>query len=236
MAAPETETATTKSPHPDSLIGLEFLDLSSSPDDDFDLHPPSPKGNNSNAEHLAQRLYSADHLDIILRDPLLAQRFTTFLHRYRPKLVPTLARYLESQKALAAIRYANSLADQLSSKSAPTSRRSSRHKDPVVGDTKLESLARKALEDLVSDALPAYITNLMVTVVTEALVKEITGNNTPLMRELVQGLAEVYCLTDPNVADNPIVFASEGMLGRFPNLHEDLATRRILLGYMADLF
>lgn len=208
MAASDTETTeTTKPPHPDSLIGLEYLDLS--PEDDFDLHPPSPRMSHNNAERLAQRLYSPDHLDIILRDPLLSHRFSTFLHRYHPKCVPTLARYLESQKALAAIRYANSLANQLSTNSPPISRRNSKQRDPAVPETKLESLARKAVEELVSDALPAYITNLMVTVVTEALVKEITGNNTPLMRELVQGLAEVYCLTDPNVADNPIVFASE---------------------------
>lgn len=32
------------------------------------------------------------------------------------------------------------------------------------------------------------------------------------MRELVQGLVEVYCLTDPSLPDNLIVYASEGRL------------------------
>jgi hypothetical protein len=77
-------------------------------------------------------------------------------------------------------------------------------------DTKFEERCRKAVDELVGDALPAYITYMMVNVVTEVLVKEITGNNTPLMREMVQGLAEVYCMTDPSLPDNPIVFASEG--------------------------
>lgn len=39
--------------------------------------------------------------------------------------------------------------------------------------------------------------------------QEITGQGTPVMRELVNGLAEVYCLSDPSLPDNPIVYASE---------------------------
>jgi hypothetical protein len=50
----------------------------------------------------------------------------------------------------------------------------------------------------------------VVDVVTELLNKEIMGRNTPVMRELVHGLAEVYCLSDPTQEGNPIVFASEG--------------------------
>lgn len=171
----------------------------------YDLAPPPPRVSHENAELLAERLFSADHLNVILKDPSLSHRFTGFLNRYRPNSVPTLVRYLESQKALAAIRYANSLADQISI----PSRRSSRSEVAVV-DTKFESFSRRAIDELVSEALPAYITYRMVQVVTECLVKEITGNNTPLMQELVQGLAEVYCLTDPSLPDNPIVFASEG--------------------------
>lgn len=163
----------------------------------------------TNAELMAERLFSADHLDIILKGSSLSARFTNFLNNYRPQSVPTLVRHLESQKALAAIRYANSLADQMSA----SPRRSSK-RDVAVVDTEFDSISRKAVEELVSEALPAYVTYRMVNVVTEVLVKEITGNNTPLMREMVKGLAEVYCITDPSLPDNPIVFASEGMLCR----------------------
>jgi hypothetical protein len=168
----------------------------------YDLAAPPPRISHENAELVADRLFSADHLHVILKDPILLQRFTGFLNRYKPHSVPTLVRYLESQKALTAIRYANTLADQISLHS----RRSS----AAVKDTKFENFARGAIEELVSEALPAYITYRMVNLVTDCLVKEITGNNTPLMKELIQGLAEVYCLSDPSLPDNPIVFASEG--------------------------
>ena len=171
----------------------------------YDLAPPPPRVSHDNAELLAERLFSEDHLSVILKDPSLSTRFTQFLNRYRPQAAPILVRYLESQKALTAIRYANTLADQMSLQP-----RLSLKGDAAVVDTKFENCSKKALNDLVSDALPAYITFRLVAVVTDCLVKEITGNNTPLMKELVQGLAEVYCMTDPNLPDNPIVFASEG--------------------------
>ena len=74
------------------------------------------------------------------------------------------------------------------------------------------------VQELVDDALPAYITHRLVTVVTDSLVKEITGNNAPIMRELIPSLAEVYCITDPSIPDNPIVYASEGTFTTTPSL------------------
>ena len=66
------------------------------------------------------------------------------------------------------------------------------------------------MDELVAEALPIYITYRMVILVTECLVKDVTRTNSPFMRELVEGLAEVYCMSDPNQPDNPLVFASEG--------------------------
>ncbi|KAF2108555.1 hypothetical protein BDV96DRAFT_261913 [Lophiotrema nucula] len=171
----------------------------------YDLAAPPPTVSHTNAEYLAGRLFSADHLNVILKDQALFNRFTAFLNRYRPHSAPTLVRYLESQKALTAVRYANSVADSIST----GSRRSSSSSSAAVVDSRFESLSKKAIDELVSDALPSYITYRMVSIVTECLVKEITGSNTPLMKDLVQGLAEVYCMSDPTIPDNPIVFASE---------------------------
>lgn len=168
----------------------------------WDLGAPPPRVLHSNAEDLAGRLFSVDHLDLILKDPTFSQRFMNFLSRYRPQSVATVARHLQSQKALAAIRYANSLADEMSLPNWTS---------PVI-DPKFESFSQSAAQELVGEALPAWITYQMVQLVTEILVKEITGTNTPLMRELVQGLAEVYCMSDPSLPDHPIIFASEGML------------------------
>ncbi|KAF2636997.1 hypothetical protein P280DRAFT_458678 [Massarina eburnea CBS 473.64] len=178
----------------------------------YDLKPPPPTGSDPHCEVIVERLFSTDHLHIILKEPAYFQRFRGFLNKYRPQCVPTLIRYLESQKALTAIRYANALADQMSSHSPTRSRPSSKSpgtSEAAMIDSKFENFSKRAVEELVSDALPAYITYRMVTLVTECLVKEITGGNTPLMRDLIQGLAEVYCMSDPKQPDNPIVFASE---------------------------
>ncbi|KAF2691240.1 hypothetical protein K458DRAFT_288380 [Lentithecium fluviatile CBS 122367] len=174
----------------------------------YDLAPPPPTVSHDNAEWLAERLFSVEHLNIILDDPSYFQRFRAFLNRYRPQSVPTLVKFLESQKALTAIRYANALADQLASQMRHNSRNSPKS-DIAMIDPKFENSSRRLLDELVNDALPAYITYRMVTTVTECLVKEITGGSTPVIRDLVQGLAEVYCMTDPKQPDNPIVFASE---------------------------
>jgi hypothetical protein len=189
--------------HPDSLGHKRSSEGAFS---QYDLGAPPPRLSYSNGEYLSQRLFSADHLHVILKNAVNLQRFTSFLNRYRPHSAPTLVKYLESQKAITAVRYANSLADQISVHSHQPSKVEAAHVDVWF-----ESSIRRSIDELVSDALPAYITHQMVVLVTEVLVKEITGTNTPLMKEMIQGLAEVYCLTDPSLPDNPIVFASEGM-------------------------
>jgi len=170
----------------------------------YDLKPPPPSTSHDNVEALAVRFFSADHLDLILRDHTLSARFTKFLHQYRPQYAQKLVRYLETKKAITAIEYANAIADHL-----PTS---SGHPPYVAAtlDDRFEAKSRRIVEDLVEEALPAYVTHRLVTLTTDTLVKEITGNNAPIMRELIPSLAEVYCVTDPSLPDNPIVYASEG--------------------------
>lgn len=189
----------------DTLSSRKQKRLSEGATSQYDLAAPPPTHSYSNGEYLAERLFSADHLDIILKNPTDLQRFTSFLNHYQPHSAPTLVRYLEAQKAITAVRYANSLADQISFDSHQPSKQEAAHVNAWF-----ESCMESSVEELISDALPAYITHQMVILVTEVLVKEITGSNTPLMREMVQGLAEVYCMSDPSLPDNPIVFASEG--------------------------
>ena len=178
----------------------------------YDLKPPPPSVSHDNAESLAVRVFSVDHLDLILRDHALASRFTRFLNQYRPQHTPTLIRYIETKKAMKAVEYANAIAEQI-----PTA---AGHPPYVAAmlDDRFEAKSKRTVEDLVEVALPAYITHRLVTLVTDTLVKEITGNSAPIMRELVPSLAEVYCVTDPSIADNPIVYASEG---------EPLPTKRL---------
>ncbi|THX31003.1 hypothetical protein D6D12_03183 [Aureobasidium pullulans] len=173
----------------------------------YDLKPPPPSVTHSNMEHLSMRFFSVDHLNIILRDYQLSARFHRFLTQYKPYILPAFDSYVDTQKAVAAIEYANSLANSLPSLTGDIPR------PAAVMDESFQERSKMVVQELVDDALPAYITHRLVTVVTDSLVKEITGNNAPIMRELIPSLAEVYCITDPSIPDNPIVYASEGTTG-----------------------
>jgi len=176
---------------------------------DFDLKPPPPRKPVRSLDWLAERLFSDDHLLVILRDATFFTRFTAFLNRYNPQCSPRLVQYLEAQKAIKAIEYANALAESL--KPIPGDEASKIPCAAATVDARFESRSRRSLETLVNEALPAYITYCLVKVVTESMVREITGTTMPLMRDLVGGLAEVFCLADPSQKDTPIVYASEGM-------------------------
>ena len=174
----------------------------------FDLAPPPPKETTKRIDWLAERVFSDDHLRIIIRDQTQIKRFTTFLTRYKPHAVPVLNRYLETQKAIKAVEYANAIAETLSQ--LPSDHSSFIPCSAAILDGRFEARSRRAFDSLLHDALPAWITHSLVQVVTEVMVKEITGNSLPLLRNLIGGLAEVFCLSDPSLPDNPIVYASEG--------------------------
>ncbi|KAL9624857.1 MAG: hypothetical protein Q9160_000904 [Pyrenula sp. 1 TL-2023] len=114
---------------------------------------------------------------------------------------------LETQKAIKAVEYANAIA--LNSTALPRD-------DNVIPraaaslDPRFHQRSQKAVEMLVMDAMPAYITYTLVKVVTEVMVKEITGTTQiPIMQGLIEGLTEVFCLTDPSQKENPIIYASD---------------------------
>lgn len=172
--------------------------------DSYNLKPPLPQTVQTGLETLATRFFSVEHLDLILRDYALALRFTRFLDQYRPQHADTLKQYAQARKAIAAVEYANAIANQLQPPPG--------HPPYLAAtlDERFEARSKRTVEDLVEEALPAYLTHRLVSLVTENLVKEITGNSAPIMHELIPSLAEVYCITDPSIADNPIVYASEG--------------------------
>ncbi|KAI4722418.1 hypothetical protein E4T48_01399 [Aureobasidium sp. EXF-10727] len=169
----------------------------------YDLKPPPPTMIHSNTEQLSMRFFSVDHLNVILRDYQTSTRFHRFLTQYRPYVLPSLESYVDTQKAVAAIEYANSLADSLPSLTGDVPR------PAAVMETSFQDRSRMVVQELVDDALPAYLTHRLVQLVTDSLVKEITGNIAPVLRDLIPSLAEVYCISDPSLADNPIVYASE---------------------------
>lgn len=200
-SSPVSADTFTKDPHENLRLSV------GDPTQNFDLRPPPPNKPTKFLDTLGEDLLSGEHLSAILCDPSYFLRFTAFLNRYKPQSAPILIQYLEGQKAIKAIEYANALAQTM--KLGPGDSNQTAYPAASV-DPRFEANSKEAFEKLVTEALPAYVTHCLVKVVTESMVREITGTTMPIMRELVGGLAEVFCLSDPSAEGNPIVYASEG--------------------------
>ncbi|KAK2627775.1 hypothetical protein QTJ16_002421 [Diplocarpon rosae] len=174
----------------------------------FDLQPPPSAAREVKTEDVMKRLFSAEHLHLILGDPGFFCKFSSFLNRFKPNLVPTLIRYLEMRKAIKAIEYANSVASKICWPSHTDYYKVSRLKAAAT-DVRFKDYAEGEMLLLCSEALPAFVTHVLVGVVTDCLSRDMAGQGIPILRDLVGDLAEVFCLTDPSVHDNPIIFASQ---------------------------
>jgi PAS domain S-box-containing protein len=178
---------------------------------DFDLRPPPPRPKPPSIESLSEALFSAGHLHALLRHPQYLAQFTAFVGKYRPHYHAVILRYLETQKAIKAVEYANAIAESIEYPTgdehgqAPQSRPST----AATLELAFAEAHSSSFQILLNSALPMYITYKLVKMATECLVNEIAGRRTPMMADLVGGLSEVFCLTDPNQHDNPIIYASE---------------------------
>nr|POE86923.1 phototropin-2 [Quercus suber] len=157
-------------------------------------------------EKRAEQMLSAAHLRIIFENPRLLLKFTGFLNSHRPKSLPVLIYYLDALKAIRAINYANAIAEALEPMAGHTF---STEVPPPTQSTMLQEKAAQAFDVLVREDLPAYIAHTWISVVSISIQRRITGTLAPHLREASEGLAEVFCLSDPSRTDNPIVFASE---------------------------
>jgi hypothetical protein len=174
----------------------------------FDLVAPvENEKKQASLEDESERLFSKQHLQAIFNDTPSLLRFTSFLSTTRPQSIPVLIYYLDALKAIRAISYANAVAEALEPieklEFTDTPAR-------ATVNAVLEEKANKAFDVLVRDDLPAFITHVFTQVASVSIAKRVTGNLPPMLREASEGLAEVFCLTDPSRTDNPIIFASEG--------------------------
>lgn len=176
----------------------------------WDLVAPVGEGETKqfSLEYESEQLFSKQHLQAIFDDTPSLLRFTSFLSTARPKSVPRLIYYLDAQKAIRAINYANAIAEAL--EPIDGLEFSQNHARSTV-NASLEEKANQAFDVLVRDDLPAFITHVYTQVVSVNINRRVTGNMPLMLREASEGLAEVFCLTDPSRTDNPIIFASEGM-------------------------
>lgn len=174
----------------------------------FDLVAAADDGHQTfSLEARSEQMFSREHLEVLFSDPSLLLRFTAFLSTHRPQSVPILIYYLDALKALKAIKYANAIAEALSPISGYDFTATPAN---ATANSLLEEKASQAFDVLVQDDLPAYITQLYIQIVSLSISRRITGTLAPHLREASEGLAEVFCLTDPSRPDNPIVFTSEG--------------------------
>jgi hypothetical protein len=181
-------------------------------DDDpgsFDLvsSPISQTDRGFSLEARAEEMVSRKHLEEIFADRVSMLKFTTFLSTFRPSSVPVLLHYLDAVKSQKAISYANAI---ISQSLAPIKGQefSTTTVDSTVNQS-LEKRVRESFDALVKEDLPAYISHIFVQVVGLTLRHRVTGQMPLHLREASEGLAEVFCLTDPSRKDNPIIFASE---------------------------
>ncbi|KAG7149241.1 Phototropin like protein [Verticillium longisporum] len=177
-----------------------------SPDPDYSAPRDQGISRQHSLETRSEVLFSKEHLKGIFSDYMLLQKFTDFLADARRESLPLLTYYLDSMKALRAIAYANAISRALDATDG--------HDFTIEGpgkttNTALEKKAEAAFEALTREDLPAYITHLWTQTVSVSIKRRITGTLPVQLREMSEGLAEVFCLTDPSRRDNPIVFASE---------------------------
>ena len=173
----------------------------------FDLVQPAQGERESySLESRSQALFSRDHLQVIFADSSQLLKFTNFLTVHRPQSVPLLIHYLDALKAVRAIHYANAICEGLEPVDGVEF--TQKKVEPFMSKD-LEARAQTAFDALVKDELPAFITHQYIQIVSQSISSRITGMLAPHLREASEGLAEVFCLTDPSRPDNPIVFASE---------------------------
>ena len=154
----------------------------------------------------ADQIFSREHLQAIFDESRHLLKFTGFLNTYRPQSIPVLVYYLDAVKALRAIAYANAVSEALL---PVTGHEYTQQQPEPTRNSLLEQKVKDAFDDMVRDDLPAYIAHTWVQVVSQSIRSRVCGTMAPHLREASEGLAEVFCLTDPSRPDNPIVFASE---------------------------
>ncbi|KAI0445421.1 hypothetical protein F4803DRAFT_507639 [Xylaria telfairii] len=173
----------------------------------FDLvAPPEAPEPQYSVEVKSELLLSSEHLKVIFDDPKHMQKFTDFLYSLKPESVPLLNYYLSLVKASKAIGYANAIIGELTRVNRAPS--SELPLTEAIGKS-LMGRANETFGVLAQEELPAYVTHVWNRIVSITIKQRITNTLPPNLRDLSEGLAEVFCLTDPSRDDNPIVFASE---------------------------
>ena len=172
----------------------------------YDLRPPpAPKRHSLGIENTVDLLYGEAHLQSILKEKKLRSEFVTFVAQRMPSQMIHMIRLAENEKATAAITYANAIAQ--------AQRPMTGSQSPAVAAVISEQFqqdGQRTFGMLLAEALPAYIAHVLTNEVTRYMEKQISRMRTSHMdQQPVKGISEVFCLTDPNMKDQPIIYASK---------------------------
>ncbi|KAK2591194.1 hypothetical protein QQS21_011128 [Conoideocrella luteorostrata] len=174
----------------------------------FDLVMPVEQTDSSTLKYKLEKrselLFSNCHLQAIFDDSSQLHRFSNFLYRHRPASVPLLTYFLNALKALRAIEYSNAVLRQLCLLS-DFEFTHEYYQAQHTANPELQDKANTAFDILAREDLPMYITHVWIQTVSVSIKHRIMG----VPNSASEGLAEVFCLTDPSRHDNPIVFMSE---------------------------
>lgn len=162
-------------------------------------------------ERQADLMFCSDHMLTILNNPRYLSRFREFLAQERPGSLSTLTYYLNASKSVKAIEYANALVRLAVDVPTIGIETAQQPVGPTVNRT-LEKRVQVALEALTAEELPAFITLVCINITSKVVEERVRGTLPEKFQGTADALAEVFCLTDPSRPDNPIIFASGGMV------------------------
>ena len=162
-------------------------------------------------ERQADLMFCSDHMLTILNNPRYLSRFREFLAQERPGSLSTLTYYLNASKSVKAIEYANALVRLAVDVPTIGIETAQQPVGPTVNRT-LEKRVQVALEALTAEELPAFITSVCINITSKVVEERVRGTLPEKFQGTADALAEVFCLTDPSRPDNPIIFASGGMV------------------------
>ncbi|KAK8018569.1 hypothetical protein PG991_007759 [Apiospora marii] len=191
--------------------GLDPVDNEELDPGSFDLVAPAYEENGQRCKYELETrsdlLFSRRHLQAIFDDPTQLRRFSSFLYEHRPASIALLKYYLGLLKALRAIAYSNSVTQKLH---PPPDTDVTQDNGEALGlpgtyNQELQMQADLAFDHLTREDLPMYITHVWIKTVSVSVKHRIMGT----LPHVSEGLAEVFCLTDPSRPDNPIVFTSD---------------------------
>lgn len=172
----------------------------------YDLRPaPLPKRHSLGIETTVDLLYGESHLQSILKDKKLRREFMTFLAHRMPSQMVHMVRLADNEKAMAAITYANAIAQEQSPMTG-----SPQPAVAAVASEQFKEDGQRTFGMLLAEALPAYIAYVLTNEVMRYMEKQIPRIRTSYAdQQPVKGISEVFCLTDPNIKDHPIIYASK---------------------------